>query len=81
MDCRPPGSFSPWDGISQERILEWVAISFSRGSSDPGIEPISRVLADGLFTTEPLVGFIEIFKLSKGSEEGRQRETTQKELG
>ena len=31
MDCSPPGSSV--NGISQERILEWVAISFSRGSS------------------------------------------------
>ena len=31
MDCRPPGSSV--HGISQARILEWVAISFSRGSS------------------------------------------------
>ena len=31
MDCSPPG-FSV-HGISQARILEWVAISFSRGSS------------------------------------------------
>ena len=31
MDCRPPGSSV--HGISQTRILEWVAISFSRGSS------------------------------------------------
>ena len=30
-DCSPPGSSV--HGISQERILEWVAISFSRGSS------------------------------------------------
>ena len=29
----PPGSSVP--GISQARILEWVAISFSRGSSQP----------------------------------------------
>ena len=28
MDCSPPGSFV--HGISQARILEWVAISFSR---------------------------------------------------
>ena len=28
-----PGSFV--HGISQARILEWVAISFSRGSSQP----------------------------------------------
>ena len=26
-------------GILQARILEWVVIFFSRGSSDPGIEP------------------------------------------
>ena len=33
VDCSPPGS-SVY-GISQARILEWVAISFSRGSSQP----------------------------------------------
>ena len=31
MDCSPPGSSVHW--ILQARILEWVAISFSRGSS------------------------------------------------
>ena len=31
MDCNPPGSSV--HGISQERTLEWVAISSSRGSS------------------------------------------------
>jgi len=31
MDCSPPGSSV--NGILQARILEWVAISFSRGSS------------------------------------------------
>ena len=31
MDCSPPGS--SLHGISQARILEWVAVSFSRGSS------------------------------------------------
>ena len=31
MDCSPPGSFV--HGIFQARVLEWVAISFSRGSS------------------------------------------------
>ena len=30
-------------GISQARILEWVAISISRASSQPGIEPESPV--------------------------------------
>ena len=37
MDCSLPGSTI--HGIFQARILEWVAISFSRRSSDPGIEP------------------------------------------
>ena len=32
-DCSPPGSSV--HGISQARILEWVVISFSRGSSQP----------------------------------------------
>jgi len=29
MDCSPPGS--PVPGILQARILEWVAIAFSKG--------------------------------------------------
>ena len=33
MDCSPPGS--SLHGISQARILEWVAVPFSRGSSPP----------------------------------------------
>ena len=33
MDCSPPGSSV--HGIPQARILEWVAILFSRGSSQP----------------------------------------------
>ena len=33
MDCSPPGPSV--HGVLQARILEWVAISFSRGSSEP----------------------------------------------
>ena len=33
MDCRPPSSSV--HGLLQARILEWIAISFSRGSSQP----------------------------------------------
>ena len=36
MVCRPPGS--PVHGISQARILEWVAISFSGDLPNPGIK-------------------------------------------
>ena len=39
MDYSPPGSSV--HGILQARILEWVAISFSRDFPDPGIEPVS----------------------------------------
>ena len=42
MDCSPPGS--SLHGILQARILEWVAISFSRGSSRPRDQtPVSRI--------------------------------------
>ena len=51
LDCSLPG-FSVHE-ISQAGILEWVAISFSRGSSDPGIKPMSPTLASRFFTTEP----------------------------
>ena len=37
LDCGPPG-FSVC-GISQTGILEWVAISFSSGSSQQGLNP------------------------------------------
>ena len=52
MDYSPP-DFSV-HGISQARILEWVAISISRGSSQLRIEPTSPALARVFFTTEPL---------------------------
>ena len=51
MECSPPGSSV--HGISQTRILEWVAISFSNGSSQPSDgNPVSW-LASGFFTPEP----------------------------
>ena len=51
MDCSPPG-FSV-HGILQARILECVAISFSRGSSRPRDQTHVSCIAGGLFTTEP----------------------------
>ena len=50
MDYSPPGSSA--HGIFQARILEWVAISYSRGSSQPGVKPASPTspaLAGGFF--------------------------------
>ena len=47
MHCSPPGSSV--DGISLARILEWVAIPSSRGSSQPKDESLSPALqADSL---------------------------------
>ena len=54
LDYSPPSSSV--HGIFQARVLEWVAISSSRGSSNPGIKPASPVSptlqADSL-STEP----------------------------
>ena len=52
--------------ILQARILEWVAISYSRGSSQPGIKPQSPSLqADSLPSELPgkphLIGSFNIY--------------------
>ena len=47
-DCSP--SDSSVHGISQARILEWVAISFSRGSSWPRDQTLVSCIASGFFT-------------------------------
>ena len=65
VDCSPP-SFSI-HGILQARILEWVAISFSRGSSLPRDWTQVSCIADRLFTiwaTREASSGIEIFKKS-----------------
>ena len=65
MDCSPPGSSV--HGIRQARILEWVDISFSRGSSqpmdfpNPGIEPRSPVLEADALTSEPPTAHFLVF--------------------
>ena len=60
MDCSPPGSSV--HGISQARILEWIATSFSRGSSQPKdqtcISPISRQILYHWDTGEAHLSFI-----------------------
>ena len=40
-------------GISQARILEWVASSFSRGFTRPRDQILIACIAGGFFTTEP----------------------------
>ena len=51
VDCIPPGSSV--HGILQARILDWIAIPFSRGSSSPGIELRSPKLLAGSLSSEP----------------------------
>ena len=53
MDCSPPGSSV--HGILQTRILEWVAMPFSKEFSWPRDQIYISCIAGGFFTTEPLV--------------------------
>ena len=50
MDCNPPGSSV--HGIYQGKILEWVAISFSRESSQSRVQMCISCIAGGSSTTE-----------------------------
>ena len=49
--CNPMGYTV--HGILQARILEWVAFPFSKGSSNPGIEPRSPTLQVDSLPAEP----------------------------
>ena len=51
MDCISPGSSA--NGISQAKVLECIAVSFSRGSYRHRDQTISPALAGGFFTSEP----------------------------
>ena len=58
--CSPPGSFVR--GILQARILEWVAILFSRDLPDPGIELESPALqADSLPSKPPAKSCLKLY--------------------
>ena len=54
---RPHGLYGPPGfslcGTLQARILEWVAVSSSRGSSQPKNQTMFPALTGGFFTTEP----------------------------
>ena len=47
----PSMPLCPWD--FQARVLEWVAIPFSGGTPNPGIEPGSPAFISKFFITEP----------------------------
>ena len=59
MDCSLPDT--PVHGVIQAIMLEWDAISSSRGSSRLGMELMSPALAGGFFTTEQPVKTCKAF--------------------
>ena len=64
MDCCPPGS--PVHGIFQARILEWFAISFSRGSSWPRDQTqVSCITGDSLPNEPPSACLLLLSRFSR----------------
>ena len=57
MDCSPPGSSV--HGILQARILEWVAMPSSMGSSQPRDQTQVSLIAGGFFTIWAILGHIK----------------------
>ena len=77
MDCSLPGSSV--HGISQARILEWVAIPYSRGSSQPRaqtqiscISCIGRQMLYHCATWEAWLGLLFIYLAVPGLSCGTQ---------
>ena len=71
-------------GTFQARILEWVAISSSRGSSQPRDQTHASVSAGGFFTTEPLGNPIQTHRNYQRVEKGHHcepREASQMRQG
>ena len=64
MDCSPPASSVL--GVFQARIQERIAISCSRGSSQPRDPTASPALAGRFFTTSTTLGIGCIYKISLG---------------
>ena len=61
MDCSPPGSTI--HGILQGRILEWVAMPSSRGSSRPRDWTLVSCIADRFFTAKRLGKLLRSFSV------------------
>ena len=84
MDCSPPDSSV--HGIFQARILEWVAISFSRSSRprDRTRSPVLQVvscIAGGFFTAEPLDESFPLAERDKASSGDYSDESTNPIMG
>ena len=81
VDCSPPGSSV--HGILQARILEQVAISFCRGSSQPrdgsGVSWVSCITGR-FFTTVPPGEACQVAKLSSSKLSRHQNQDWAKEM-
>ena len=62
-DCSPPGSSA--HEILQARILEWVAMPSSRGSSIKPMSPLSPALADSSLPLAPPGKPVNVFTSHK----------------
>ena len=66
MDCSPPGSSV--HGILQARTEEWVAISFSRGSSWPRDQTWVSCVAGKFFTvwaTREVPNYLSVYQMNQ----------------
>ena len=63
MDCSPPGSSVR--GIFQARVLEWVAIPFSRGSCWPRDQTLVSCIVGRFFTSWATSAYVLFFFLPK----------------
>ena len=69
MDCSPPGS--PVHGIFQVRILEWVAMPSSRGSSQPRDRTHISCIAGRFFTHWSYKVKVKSLRLHVGAQSGQ----------
>jgi len=79
MNCSPPGSSV--HGIFQARILEWMAISFSRGSSRPRKQTQVSHIAGIIFTERSYEGSpVQIIDVPKVEHKKKGHEKTLEEI-
>ena len=70
MGCSPPGSSV--HGISQARILEWIAIYFSRHLPDLGIKPRSPAWQEDSLLLSFYMNSLSLFIGERTTEQARK---------
>ena len=80
MDCSLP--CSSVHGIFQTRVLEWIAISFSRGSSQPRDRTwVSRIEVCTLHNSKCTTQWLFIYLHFPGGSDGKESACSEGELG